>query len=211
MGWNPVKEAEKKAKRAIDKIINPAVSAGKRAVDKVGDAAEEGIRSARRKAEQGLHTVGDEVLDQIRSAGHEIEEGLTEKLPDLVEDAFEKLAADATKNAAKQALETAADIIETTAPDTYTLTLGIELALVVQAEVTVSLELPNPVARISKIRAWAAKAPSGRAKIMECVKDFAPSALTVEAKISGNGGSATYSGDHLYDGLDAFLRKHGVD
>ena len=35
--WNPVKEAEKQAKRAVSKIVNPAVDACKRGMNQLGD------------------------------------------------------------------------------------------------------------------------------------------------------------------------------
>ena len=81
----------------------------------------------------------------------------------------------------------------------------------VQAEFTVSLDLPNPVSKLTEIRKWADDPPNGRGEIMECVEDFGPEGLTVEFKVSGNGLSATWDGEDKYDRLDSFLAKHGVD
>lgn len=215
-------QAKREAKKAADAAKRKADEAARAAKRKAEEAKREAEKLADRAAKEltvgliddlkGVASAGKrEVEKAAEKAVKDVEKGVTEKLPELIEEALAELAEDATKNAAKKALEIACDVIETTAPDTYTLTFGVELALIVQGEVTVSLELPNPVARLSKIRAWAEKPPSGRAQIIECVKDFAPQSLTVEGKISGNGGSATYSGEHIYDGLDAFLQKNGVD
>ena len=50
----------------------------------------------------------------------------------------------------------------------------------------------------------------GGAQIIACIKDFGPSSLSAEFKVSGNGISATWTGDDKYDRIDAFLKKHGV-
>ena len=114
MGWNPVKEAEKKAKRAIDKIIEPAVRAGESAlksvtkggeaaiwkvrreayakIKEVGAAGEDAVKAVGKEAEKGVKTVERECEGNIRKVGKEIEDGLTEKLPDLAKDAMQDLA-----------------------------------------------------------------------------------------------------------------------
>ena len=100
MGWNPIKEAEKQARRAVSKIVNPAVDSAKRTVNQIGDQAKSGIRSVAQQAESGvkrvaheaeggLKQVGNEIENGVRTAGREVEQGLTEKLPELVEDALE--------------------------------------------------------------------------------------------------------------------------
>ena len=109
------------------------------------------------------------------------------------------------------ALDEAADVIEILAPDQFGLVFGCEVALIVQCEVTVSFDIPNPVARLTEIRAWADDPPKGRAQIIDCIKDFGPDGVSVEAKLSGNGFSATWNGDDKYDRIDAFLSKHGVE
>ena len=221
MGWNPLKDAEKKAKRAIDKIINPAADSAKRAVNSVADGAKSGVRRIGQEAEStvkkvghevedGVKHVGREAEDELRKAGREIEEGLTEKLPELVEDVAHEMAKEASKRSIKEALDTAADVIEFMSPTKYTLIFGIELALVVQAEVTVSVVFPNPLAKLTEVRKWASKPPNGRAQIIECVKDFGPESLSAEFKVSGNGGAVEWDGEDKYDRIDAFLEKHGV-
>ena len=97
------------------------------------------------------------------------------------------------------------------APTRFTLIFGVELALVVQGEVTVAVSIPNPTAKLTEIRAWANNPPSGRAQIIECIRDFAPESLSVEAKVSGNGIAAEWDGDDKYNRIDAFLEKKGVD
>ena len=108
------------------------------------------------------------------------------------------------------ALDEAADIVEMAAFDDFTMIFGCEVALVIQCEVTVSCTIPDPVAKLTEIRSWADNPPKGREQIMECVRDFGPSQIEVEAKVSGNGVAGTWSGEQKYDRLDAFLEKHGV-
>ena len=190
------RKAEKVLEREIMNILDKAKDLANKAKGEVEELA--------KKAKREVEAAG-------KKAVREVEQGVTEKLPALMEAAAKKLAEEASKEAAKKALSLAIDIIEGTQPDTYTIIFGIELALVVQGEVTVSLELPNPVGRLSKIKAWAEKPPSGRAKIIECIADFGPESITAEAKVSGNGGAATWSGEKAYDALDSFLRKNGVN
>ena len=108
------------------------------------------------------------------------------------------------------ALDEALDVIEILAPDSYTLVFGAEVALIVQMEITVSMTIPNPMAKLTEIRHWADMPPKGRAEIIECIKDFGPESITIEAKVSGNGGAAEWSGESKYDKVDAYLAKHGV-
>ncbi len=155
----------------------------------------------------------------MRDEAGRVEDGLTdklpelvtEKLPELIEDAAQKLASEAAENAIKEALDNAADCIEMLAPTRFTLIFGVELALVVQGEVTVAATIPNPAAKLTEIRRWAARPPKGRAQIVACIKDFGPESLAVEAKVSGNGIAAEWDGDDKYDRIDAFLEKHGVE
>ena len=112
MGWNPVKEAEKAAKKAVNKVIEPAVKAAEGAVWKVRRAAyakikevqgeaEGAVKKIGHEAEDAVRKVEHETEDRLREVGREIEEGFTEKIPDLVEDAFEALAAAVTKEGLK--------------------------------------------------------------------------------------------------------------
>ena len=196
-------ELARKAEQALEREILSILDDAKKIAGKATGDVENLVKKVEDLGKQAVR----DVQEAGKRAAAEVEKGVTEKLPALMEAAARKLAEEAASGAAKKALDIACDVIETTAPDSYTLTFGVELALVVQGEVTVNLEIPNPVARLSKIREWADKPPKGRAQIIACVKDFAPSSLTAEAKLSGNGGSATYSGEHILDGLDSFLRK----
>ena len=230
--WNPVKEAEKQAKRAVSKIVNPAIDAGKRGLNqfadqaksrirgvaqnaetglkRVGHEAEGGLKSVAHEAEGGLRSVESEIEDGVRTVGREVEEGITEKLPDLIEDAIEDAMKAAASGAVQKGLNAALDVIELTSPDTLGMTFGFEAALVVQAECTVRIVVVNPMSKLTEIRKWAANPPSGRSQIIACFKDFGPQAFEVAAKFSGNGPDATWSGDDKYDKLDAFLAKRGV-
>ena len=223
MGFpNPKKMVEKEVRKAVGRIIEPAARAAKSAVNKVADGAQSGLRRVGQEAEntvkkvgheaeETVKKVGREAEDELRGVGREIEDGITEKLPELIEHVAEELAEEATEKAIKEALDNGADVIEMMAPDRFTLIFGIELALVVQGEVTVAVVFPNPAAKLTEIRKWAKNPPSGRAQIMACIKDFGPESLSVEAKVSGNGIAAEWSGEDKYDRVDAFLEKHGVD
>ena len=114
MGWSPFKEAEKQAKKAVDKIIKPAVEAAQKAADaaiwKARKAAWAAVMKAKEQAEDGVKTVGGEVEDGVRKVGREVEDGLKEKVPELIEDAFEELAAAVTK----EGLKAVRSVVETT-------------------------------------------------------------------------------------------------
>ena len=69
-------------------IRNVAQSA-EAGLKRVGHEIESGIKGVGHEVEGGLKTVGSEIEDGVRTANREVEEGLTEKLPELVEDAFE--------------------------------------------------------------------------------------------------------------------------
>ena len=230
--WNPVREAEKAAKRAVNKIVNPAVDACKRGMNKLGDQlrsgirdtaqtaeaglkrglreAEGGIKSVAHEAEGSLRRVEGEIEDGVRNVGREVEEGLTEKLPEMVEDAIEDALKAAASEAVQQGLNAALDVIELGSPNTLGLTFGFEAALVLQAECTVRIVVVNPVSKLTEIRKWAANPPKGRSQIIACFKDFGPQSFEVAAKFSGNGPDATWSGEDKYDKLDAFLAKRGL-
>ena len=138
------------------------------------------------------------------------EEAFVEKLPALIEEAALKLAREASQRSIKEALNNGADVIELLSPTKFTLIFGIELALVVQGEVTVMFSFPNPAAKLTEMRAWARKPPKGRVQIIQCIKDFGPTSIAVQLKVSGNGLAAEWDGDDKYNRIDAFLKKHGV-
>lgn len=222
MGWNPFKEAEKKAKEVVKKIVEPAARKCERwvydvkdkckaSVRKVGGEVEKKLWEIKDQCKNSIRKVGSEVEDKVREVGQEIEDGITEKIPDLIEEGLKEIAEEASERSIKEVLDNAADVIEMMAPSEFTLIFGIELALVVQGEVTVCLTFPNPAAKLTEIRQWAKRPPKGRSQIIECIKDFGPDSLGAEFKISGNGISVEWDGEDKYDRVDAFLEKHGVD
>ena len=166
------------------------------------------VESVGRDTGAALHRL-DQADDEFRKVWRKIEH-LPDTIEDLVEDAIEEALQEAAQEAAKEVLENAANVIEVLAPDQFTLTFGIEVALVVQGEIGVSCTIPNPVAKLTEIRHWADSPPKGRAQIIKCIKDFGPESLSAEFKVSGNGLGATWNGDDKYDKIDAFLEKHGV-
>ena len=203
--FSDVKKALKRISR-LDDDLKRAFREVKKQADVIDD-----IQRARRWAGGRINDIDDTLEKLPARIEDEVEETVTEKLPDLIEDAARAIAKEAAKVSIAEVLDNAADCIEVMAPSKFTLVFGIEMALVVQGEVTVQFTFPNPVARLTEIRKWADDPPSGRKQIIECIKDFGPDSVGAEFKVSGNGLSAEWDGDEKYDRIDAFLKKHGVD
>ena len=238
MGWNPFKKKSwKKVGKAIEKTAKDTGKVFEKVGDDVEKSFEElaaeterffikeaeqvvqqifdkGKRDIERVAENALKETKDAFVKDLpalaEAAFAEPKEAFVEELPALLEEAIRKLASEASRRSIKGALDNAANVIEVMAPTRFTLIFGVELALVIQAEVTVSCSFPNPVAKLTEIREWAANPPRGRGQIIECIKDFGPESLAVEFKVSGNGMAAEWDGDDKYDRIDAFLEKHGL-
>ena len=184
------------------------------------------IKHAAHKAEHGVKHAADKVKDGVEGGAnkakdgvdkldpdriiHQVEDAITKQLPKLIQQGIEEIQKDAVKAAVGKGLNAAIDIIELVSPNSFTLVLGIEAALIIQAEFTISVSIPNPVSKLFVIKGWARNPPHGRSKIIKCIKDFAPSSLEVEAKFSGNGGSAVWDGDDKFDKLNKFLKKQGI-
>ena len=226
MAFNPFKKGDwdklgKQAKNEFGKVEQAIRDVGddvKKGLQKTGADCRNGVRAMGREVEDGLQKAARETQDAFakelpalaEKAFAETKEAFVEELPALVEAAALQLAKEASSRSIKEALDNAADVIEMMAPTRFTLIFGVELALVVQGEVTVQFSFPNPVAKLTEIRKWADKPPSGRGQIIACIKDFGPESLGVELKVSGNGLAAEWDGDDKYDRIDAFLKKHGV-
>ena len=192
------------AKRDIERFAERAVKDTKDAFTKeLPKLAEKAVAESRDAFEKELPGLAEKAFDETKEA-------FVEELPALLEEVALKIAKEASARSIKEALDNAADVIEVMAPTRFTLIFGVELALVIQGEVTVQCSFPNPVAKLTEIRKWAASPPTGRAEIIECIKDFGPESLGVELKVSGNGLAAEWDGDDKYDRIDAFLKKHGV-
>ena len=226
MPFNPFKKGDwdklgKETKNEFNKV--------ERALRDVGDDIKKGLQKTGADCRNGVRAMGQEVEGGLQKSADEITYGLTRELPALAEKAFAetkdafveelpalveaaalKLAKEASARSIKKTLDNAADVIELMAPTNFTLIFGVELALVVQGEITVSFSFPNPVAKLTEIRAWADEPPKGRSQIIECIRDFGPGSLSVEFKVSGNGLAAEWNGDDKYDRIDAFLTKHGI-
>ena len=226
MGFNPLD------KKSWEREIRKMGDGAKREINKVGDEIKKELKKIERdvkKEGSNIYGMAGDLKGQIRKtaedaggqiskaaeeAGKELEQTFEERIPELITEklpeVLEQLAKEAAKDSVKKALNTALDVIEMLAPTSYTLVFGVELALVIQGEVTVSASIPNPVAKLTEIRKWAKNPPKGRAQIILCIKDFGPSSISGEFKISGNGGSAEWDGDDKYDRIDAFLANQGV-
>ena len=181
MGFNPFKKGDwdklgKQTKDEFNKV--------ERAIRDVGDDVKKGLQKTGADCRNGVRVMGREVEDGLRKSAVEIEDAFVKELPRLVEEATLKLAREAAGRGIKEALDNAADVIETMAPTRFTLTFGVEFALVVQGEITVQFSFPNPTAKLTEIRAWAKKPPKGRGQIIQCIKDFGPESLAVEFKVS---------------------------
>ena len=204
-GTDEIKKALNKvideANRGLHKI-DSAVNIGMYEVNKAKDSGKYWVSKRKNDALKELDVFKDKAIDELE---YEAKEAL-----EKAKEAAEKASQEISSQGIKKSLETAADVIELVSPDKFGLILGIELALVVQGEVTIRVGFPNPVAKLTEIRKWAKHPPKGRSKIIECVKDFGPDSISVEAKVSGNGMDAEWSGDSKYDKLDKFLEKHGV-
>ena len=207
MPFNPFKKGDwdklgKQTKSEFSKI--------ERALRDVGEDVKRELRKVGADCRNGVREMGREVEDGLQKSVKETTEAFVKDLPDLVEEITLNIAKKASARSIKETLDNAADVIELMAPTRFTLIFGIELALVVQGEVTVSFSFPNPAAKLTEIRAWADEPPKGRSQIIECIKDFGPESLSVEFKVSGNGLAAEWDGDDKYNRIDTFLKKHGV-
>ena len=211
--WNPKHEAERAGRKAVEKVVEPA---GKRVVDTVIKPAEKAAASAiwdaRSKAWHKITDTGKATLSEIQDAREEALEAIKHDLPELVQQAAKELAEEASRKAQQEALDNAVWAIEMTQPDVYGLIVGVEAALLVQGEVTVTVELPNPLAKLGFIRALAQHPPRGRAAILEAVDELAgDGSVTAEAKVSGNGGFARWQAGDKIEKLGRFLEHHGVE
>ena len=169
------------------------------------------IQRARKWAGGRINDIDDTLKKLPNRIEDEVDEAVKERLPELLDDAAHAIAKEASKLAIEEVLDNAADVIEILAPSRFTLVFGLELALLVQGEVTVQCTFPNPVAKLTEIRKWADRPPKNRSQIIECIKDFGPESVGAEFKVSGNGLAAEWDGEDKYDRIDAFLKKHGVD
>ena len=102
MGWNPVKEAEKKAKQAIDKIIKPATNAAKDAIWKL---RKETWARIEEKGKQAIKEIDEHVIEKIEREVEEIPDKIEEKL----EEAFDEFA----EAIAKEGLKKTKHIVDT--------------------------------------------------------------------------------------------------
>ena len=99
MGFpNPAKEA----KKAIDKVIKPAVRLGEKVINKATEEADEAIWKGRRAAWAAVMSAKEQAVDKVEDAAREAEDGLTEKLPELAKDAVEGVV-DELRNAPVEA------------------------------------------------------------------------------------------------------------
>ena len=176
-------------------IGNPFKSITKkirRAFEKLGDSIKSAIRKVGREAEEEIKDLATSTLRDVK-----------DELEDLAEDALSKI----TATIGGEGLKIAVDMVELIAPDTLSLKLGIDVGVLALG---LSLTIPDPVARLNRIRHWADHPPHGRAKIIECISEFGPQSIGIAGTILGNGASAEWSGADKLAKLDRFLAKRGI-
>ena len=111
MGWNPLKEAEKKAKEAVKKVIEPATRAAESAIWKL---RRETWAKIEKKGKDVLGDIDDHAESAFKTAEHklhdavdEIEKTVEERIPDMLEQALEELS----RAVAKEGFEKARDSV----------------------------------------------------------------------------------------------------
>ena len=175
---NPFKSITKKIRRAFEKL---------------GDQIKSAIRKVGREAEEEIKDLAQSTLRDVK-----------EKVEDLVEDGFREV----TAAIGGEGLDIAVDLVETAAPDSITLKLGIDIGVLALG---VSLTVPDPVARLDRIKRWADHPPKGRHEIMACISEFGPQSIGVEGTVLGNGAGAEWSGPDKLTKLDSFMKKRGIN
>ena len=176
MGWNPIKEAEKAAKKVVNKIVDPAAKAAKSLVNKAGDEVRSGVRKAGHEVESGIKrighevesgvkTVGHEVESGVRKAGHEVQDAFEDKLPELLTDALDEIL----KAAASGALDKALDVIQVAIPSSVNLKIG-----------PLGLAIGDINTKIDTLQRWAHRPPTGHGDIREMVETLSPTAVSIE-------------------------------
>ena len=223
MGFNPFKSAEKKAKSAVnsvvDKVLKPQIRDAERTIDGFGNAIERRGKAVIKSVDDKADDIVVDAVRRVRQEVERAEDGLTErvpeivteKLPDLIEDGFEKLQEEAVKAAMKKALDSFLKVVAIAAPTRASMTFGMALSFVAEGEVGCTVTVPNPVAKITEIRKWAANPPNDLADIMQCIRDFGPESIAAGFKVCGNGPDFEWEGDDKYDRVEAFLSDQGVD
>ena len=155
-----------------------------------------------------VNSAQSEALSNIGREAGNLASGLEHKVEEAAEAAVKKALTIVASKGFKEGLEKARDIVEILAPDTLGLSLGFDIASVV--DIGINIQVPNPVSKISVIQKYIDSPPKGLDPIMDCVEEFAPSSLTISATSFGNGPDASWSGDSKYEKLRALLKKFGV-
>lgn len=230
MSFNPFGAAEKAAKSAVKKVVDPAIREIRKLVSNLEDSVKKEVNSAKKtveqtvsnavsEAEKTVRNVKSEVIDEIdeirdrslkeiRNVAGEVEDAVLDELPALIETGFHKLTEDVIREALQRGLNTLADVVELFAPTQISMTFGLALSFVVEGEVSITITIPNPVAKLTEIREWQSKPPSGRDEILRCIQDFAPTSISAGFKIVGNGPDCEWDGDDKFERLNSFMGKY---
>ena len=110
MGWSPWKEAEKKAKQAVDKIIKPAAQKVEKEVKGVGEKAVNEVRSKGRWYIKEVEKKGKGALSEVDKVKDKAVKEVKEEAEEAVKMAFDALS----KAITKEGLELARKIVKTT-------------------------------------------------------------------------------------------------
>ena len=231
--WNPVKEAEKAAKRAVNKIVNPAVDAAKRAVNRLGDQVKSGVRNVGREAEAGIKKSGREIEKTFEK---KIPELVTKKLPDALANelpkALKQIAVDLAKDLGKPGFKSCAKLARqtniafvkfnkrrpglTAALDEQSLDIELKAAVAVGISISGMFTRGATIAGI--LDRYANQGMKARRRdIVGFVRVIAPTSasLGAEAELSigitiGASGKITLTGNLIAELLDMILEEGGV-
>ena len=201
-------QIEDGAHHAADQAVGNVRHVADQAVGTIKHAGDQAVGTIKHEVTQGvdqLHHVRDAVQGEIVANVERVGRETAEKVEEAAVDAAQKALTIVASKGFKEGLETAKDIIEILAPDAFGLSLGFDIASVV--DVGINLQVPNPVSKIGVIEKYIQNPPKGRSAIIDCVKEFGPSSLQINALSFGNGPDATWSGDSKYDKLDALLAQ----
>lgn len=116
MGFNPFKEAEKAAKKAVDKIVEPAANKAKSLVYKAKDEVKKKvIDEVEDKAKSVIKDIDKHVIEKVEDVvTDEIPKAITKELPKLMEEGFEALLEELASAVTKEGLKTVRSVVRAT-------------------------------------------------------------------------------------------------
>ena len=173
--WNPKDEAKKAAKKAVDKIVEPAAE---RVVDTVIKPAEEAagkaIWEARSKAWHRITDTGKAQVERIEKAG----DALEDRLPDLIAKelpaALKRIAEEGYAAATSPVADAIVDTLQLAAPSSA----GIGVSVL-------DLSFDDLTGRVDALQEWVKHPPdvTDWGKLRPVIERLAPSSITVNVSV----------------------------